>query len=124
MTSRTLLSIILGVACSALAVGGLYWVGARDATQPDTALDVSADARAAYAGGGDPAPVPQLRTPDPAPIPEPAPQAAAPDPGQREPAPPVRYDDHEAEGDEGGWFGEGEGDDDGHAEHDDDGEDD
>lgn len=122
MTSRTLLSIILGVACSALAVGGLYWAGARDAGPPDAALDVSADARAAYVQGADPAPGPQLRAPDPAPVTEPAPQSAAPDPSPVEPAPPVRYDDHEAEGDEGDWYGRDHDEDDG--DHHDEGEDD
>ncbi|MEY4225402.1 MAG: hypothetical protein RL190_159, partial [Actinomycetota bacterium] len=64
MTSRTLLSIVLGVACSALAVGGLYWAGGRDAAV-DPLLDQSADARAAYAAGQEPADEPRLRPPAP-----------------------------------------------------------
>lgn len=82
MSTRTLLSIVLGLAVSVVAVGGLYWAGAREPAAADPSLEVSSQARDAYAAGLDPAATPRLRTPEPAPAP-----AAEPDTGWESAAP-------------------------------------
>lgn len=122
MTSRTLLSIVLGVACSALAVGGLYWAGGRDATA-DPSLDQSADARAAYEAGQVPAGEPRLRPPSPATTS--AVEVVEAAGGAPTPAPEPTYDDEDHDASYGA------ADDDDHREdrgdreeHDDEGEDD
>lgn len=120
MTSRTALSIILGLACSALAVGGLAWAAGREPAPADTGLDVSAEARAAFAGGL--APVKQVRLRQTAPAPEPVVRVAASQPVAEAAAPSVAgapaaaYEDDDAweheDGDEGHEEEAGEGDDD------------
>ncbi|MFM7551684.1 MAG: hypothetical protein ACKO7Q_02385 [Actinomycetota bacterium] len=82
MSTRTLLSIVLGLAVSVVAVGGLYWAGAREPAAADPSLELSSQARDAYGTGLDPAATPRLRTPEPAPA-----LAAEPDPEWESAAP-------------------------------------
>lgn len=122
MNPRTALSIVLGLACSALAVGGLAWAAGREPAPADPGLDVSAEARAAFAGGL--APVKRVRLRQPAPAPEPAPvvRVAASQPVAEDAAPSAAgapaaaYEDDDAweheDGDEGHEEEAGEGDDD------------
>ena len=120
MTSRTALSIILGLACSALAVGGLAWAAGREPAPADPGLDVSAEARAAFAGGL--APVKQVRLRRPAPAPEPAPvvRVAASQPVAEAAAPSVAGAPAAAYEDDDAWADEQEEDDDGYEDERDD----
>lgn len=64
MSTRALLGIVLGLAVSVVAVGGLAWAGAADSS-----LELSSQARDADGTGLDPATMLRLRTPEPAPAP-------------------------------------------------------
>lgn len=121
MNQRTILAVIVGLAVSVLAIGGLALAGGVGGETGDPALDASAGARAAYSEGLAQITQPDLRRPEPAPQPAAQWQSAAP----AEPAAsrPEAQEQDGAYGEHENGHDDEHGDDDHDEDHDDDHED-